>query len=212
MAIVVLRKEDNLWIPSTIPPDKMNDICYAKTDWKVQNMLDCIQIMREEEIHVPAEIDRRLDEAGAAYSRAKAALKRNQQVKEKMAELKEAIAEYEQTKAIAEEIIQLQEGAEKSERLVTYAETLERYKKAKAVMYAHRVQTDEQIQDFKYRWRQVESNIKEYTERFDQTREQYRKLKKLQYHTQLAQNARYCYGPEYKEMELGETFKEKTHD
>ena len=197
LAIVVLRKEDGRWIPSTIPPDKMNDICYAKTDWKVQNMLDCIQTVREEGINAPAEIDCRLNEVGAAYSRARAALKRNQRVKEKMEDLKLAIAEYEQLQYVAEKLRQIPDGIEKDAQLKENAEILEQYKLAKAVMYAHRVQTEAEIRDFQNRWKQTENNIKEYTERVDQMREQYRKLKKLQYHAQLAQNARYCYGPEY---------------
>ncbi|MGN1037824.1 MAG: relaxase/mobilization nuclease domain-containing protein, partial [Mailhella sp.] len=90
LAIVVLRKEDGLWLPTTVPPDKMNDVCYAKTDWKVQNMLDALRIAEEEGIEKPADIDIRLDKAGAAYSRAKASLRRNTHVKEKMEDLHSA--------------------------------------------------------------------------------------------------------------------------
>ena len=38
----------------------------------------------------------------------------------------------------------------------------------------------------------------------DEAKEHYRKLKKLQYNLSLAQNAQYCYGPEYGKYTLEE--------
>ena len=201
LAMVVLSKEDGLWIPSTIPPDKLNEACYATTDWKIQNMLDSIAIAQEERITTPAEVQVRLDMTGAAYSRARAALRRNTHVKEKMEDLRKAIIEYEKTRDVIREIDNMPEGPEKAQKMKDCEDIIRRYKEARAVMYAHNIQDKDdmeaQIYDFKTRWRQVENNIKKATEQYDQTRESYRKLKKLQYNMSLAENEKYCYGPEY---------------
>lgn len=208
LAMVVLTKEDGLWIPSTIPPDKMNEACYATTNWKLQNMMDSITTAREEGIDTPAEVERRLDNTGAAYSRASAALRRNTHIKEKMEDLKNAVVAYEKTRAGAEKIFEMPDGPEKDEQMKAQYVMLNQYKEAKAVMYAFGLKEETleaQIIDFKRRWRHVESNLREATRQYDETRENYRKLKKLQYNMALAQNTRYCYGPEY------ETEPEKVH-
>ncbi len=66
LAIAVLVHEDGLWIPSTVPPNKMHEICYATTNWKLQNMMDSITIVREEGIEKPADVERKLQSTGAA--------------------------------------------------------------------------------------------------------------------------------------------------
>lgn len=200
LAMVVLKHEDGLWLPTTIPPDKMNEACYATTNWKLQNMVDSLRIAQEEGIEKPADLDLRLQNTGAAYSRARASLKRNQHVKEKMEDLKNAIVTYEKTRQIAEMLSAMPDGPEKNEKLRENNDTLVLYKEARAVMYAHGLKTetlDEQIVDFKRRWRHMEDNIREATRQYDETRESYRKLKKLQYNMALAESTKYCYGPEY---------------
>ena len=201
LAMLVLTKEDGLWRPTTIPPDKINEACYATTNWKLQNMLDSVRIAQEEGIETPADIERRLDNTGAAYSRAKASLRRNMHVKEKMKDLKEAIITYEKNRQLADSIYSMPEGERKTEMLRANNELLNRYKEARAVMYAHGLKEETleaQIMDFKKRWRHVEGNIRAATHQYDETREEYRKLKKLQYNMALAESPKYCYGPEYK--------------
>ena len=200
LAVVVLRNEDGLWIPSTIPPDKMNEACYATTNWKIQNMLDSMQIAREEHIETPADVERRLDNTGAAYSRARTSLRRNTHVKEKMEDLKASIVNYEKLKGLIDEVLSMPEGEEKEQKLKEHAEELNRYKEAVAVMYAHgfhKESFETEIIDFKMRWRHVEQNLEAATRQYQETKEAYRKLKKLQYNMSLAQNTKYCYGPEY---------------
>jgi len=200
LAIVVLKNEDELWMPTTIPPDKMNEACYATTNWKLQNMLDSIRIAREENIETPADVEHRLKNVGAAYSRARASVQRNTHVKEKMEDLKKAILAYEKTREQVESIYNIPEGSEKEEQKKLYNETLDQYKTAKAIMYAHGFKSDTlevQIIDFKKRWRHMENNIRIANQQYDDTREEYRRLKKLQYNMALAENTKYCYGPAY---------------
>ncbi len=208
LAVVVLKNEDGLWLPSTVPPDKMNEACYATTNWKIQNMLDSVQLAREEHIETPADVARRLDSTGAAYSRARASLRRNTHVKEKMEDLKAAVVAYEKNKDLVEAVYNMPDGEEKSLMLKEYAEELNRYKEAVAVMYAHgfhKGRFEAEIIDFKKRWRHVEDNLQAATQQYNEARESYRKLKKLQYNMALAQNTKYCYGPEY-------DVKKRTHE
>ena len=187
-------------MPTTIPPDKMNEACYATTNWKLQNMLDSIRIAREEQVETPADVERRLKNVGAAYSRARASVQRNTHVKEKMEDLKKAILTYEKTREQVETIYNMSEGPEKEEQKRLHNETLNQHKEAKAIMYAHGFKSDTlevQIIDFKKRWRHMENNIRIANQQYDDTREEYRKLKKLQYNMALAENTKYCYGPEY---------------
>jgi len=44
---------------------------------------------------------------------------------------------------------------------------------------------------------QVEKNIEISQQLLDDKKDEYSRLKKLQYNTSLAQDVRYCYGPEY---------------
>ena len=197
LAVVILRQEGALWLPTTVPPEFINDVCYATPDWKIQNMLDAIRTARDEGVRRPADIDKRLDEVGASYSRARASMKRNTRVKEKMTELKDAIVEYERTGPVVKQLREMPDGPEKDEFRRSKAEIVDRYKKARAVMYAHGINSGRELADFKKRWREVNQKLADATKLYDETRDEYRKLKKLQYNTALAQSERYCYGPEY---------------
>ena len=197
LAVVILRQEGALWLPKTIPPEFIKDVCYATPDWKAQNMLDAIRTARDEGIRRPMDIDKRLEEVGAAYSRARASVKRNTRVKEKMMELRDAVVEYERTGPVVKELREMPAGPEKEALLQSKAEILERYKKARAFMFAHGINSKRELDDFKQRWREVNQKLTDATKLHDTTKEEYRKLKKLKYNVELAQTERYCYGPEY---------------
>ena len=197
LAITVLKNETGLWEPAAVPDGKGNDPIYAPRSWKIQNMLDAISTAQEEQIETPAQLDRRLNEVGAAYSRAKSALKKTTRVKEKMETLHESVKEYRATAAIAQQILSMPEGLDKEQAREEYIDVLDRYRTAKAVLYQYGVNTEEEIVDFEQRYKKITDDIEELTDRFEQKKEEYRKIKKLSYNIELAQNFQYCYGPEY---------------
>lgn len=197
IAVVVLKNENGLWDPIKIPEDKENEAVFGPIDWKIQNMLDSIHIAEDEGIESPAEVDQRLDQVGASLSRARSAVKNTQRAKEKMEALADAIKVYDDTYEIAEQIQALPEGPQKEALKEQYKDVIEEYKKAKAVMYGYKVKSREEIEDFKIRYSDIEKNLPRMQNELDEAKEQYRKLKKLQYNLSLAQNAQYCYGPEY---------------
>lgn len=197
LAIIVLKKEEGLWEASSVPVGKENDPIYAPRNWKIQNMIDSIYTAKEEEIETPAQLDQRLKDAGAAYSRARTAHKNAVRTKQKMETLNTAVMSYRQTEALAKQILDMPEGEEKNQLQEEYKDILDRYRSAKAVLYRYKVTNEDQIVDFEQRYQKIQSDILELDERLELAKEDYRKLKKLSYNVQLAESQQYCYGPEY---------------
>lgn len=197
IAIVVIKNESDLWKIDVVPQDRKNEPAFGPTDWKVQNMMDALYISEQEGLEAPADVDARVNEVGAAYSRARSALSHTRRSWEKMRYLADALDEYDAVRDIVEKINALPEGSEKEKLKQQYAKELERYKKAKAVMYGYKVTTPEEIADFRKRYEDIKKNLPEMERRLDETKEEYRQIKKLQYHMNLAQNHLYCYGPAY---------------
>ena len=107
--------------------------------------------------------------------------------------LGKAIETYQEVKDICEEIKSLPEGMDKTLKKEEYQVQIEQYKKAKSVMYKHKVTTDEDIDDFLKRYNSVKNNIETTSEKLINTKENYRNLKKLEYQSKLAENDTYCY-------------------
>jgi len=63
LAICVINKEADIYLPTTIPPGT-TDVCYAKPDKKIQLMLDALAIAEKENIQTPADVQHRLGEVG----------------------------------------------------------------------------------------------------------------------------------------------------
>lgn len=202
LAITVLKKEDGLWDPETVPAGKENDPIYAPRNWKIQNMIDSIYTAQEENIETPAQMDQRLKEAGAAYSRATSARKKTMRAKEKMEALNEAVKSYRKTAGIAQQIFEMPEGRDRKIAEFDYRDVLTEYNSAKAVLYQYKVTSEEEIADFERRYEKIQKDIEDLDERVDLAKEEYRRMKKLSYNIELAQNTQYCYGPDYeKEQE-----------
>lgn len=201
IAVTVIKSEDGLWYKRKQDDGKEFEIDFGPTDWKMQNMMDSIHVAAEEGLGTPAQIDERVNEVGAAYSRARSALQKTKRSQEKMEALDKALKDYDQTKELAERIHALQEGPEKEKLKNQYKDEIERYKKAKSVMYGYKVTTQDQIDDFRERYADIVANIPVMQKEFDKAKEDYRRIKKLQYNAYLAQKAQYCYGPAYSEEE-----------
>lgn len=197
LAITVLKKEDGLWEPETVPAGKENDPLYAPRNWKIQNMIDSIYTAQEENIETPAQLDQRLKEAGAAYSRANSARKKTVHAKEKMEAINEAVTSYRKTSEIAKQILEMPEGRERRIAEFDYRDALEEYKSAKAVLCQYKISNEDEIVDFERRFEKIQEDIKDLDERLDLAKEEYRRIKKLSYNIELAQNTQYCYGPNY---------------
>lgn len=206
VAIAVIRNEQGLWDAKEPPKEKVHEAYFGPPHWKAQQMFEAMQIAREEGIDNQFDIENRLKTTGAALSRARAAVKRNESVKNKMETLKTAVDTYGDIRYEVENILNMPDSDEKLQLLHDNKQLIEDYTKAKQILHMHKVETDADIFDFLNRYEQVERNIEESQVLLDDKKEDYRRLKKLEYSTSLAQNARFCYGPEYRfpnEIDLG---------
>jgi len=91
-----------------------------------------------------------------------------------------------------------------------YADIIEDYKAAKHVMYANHIEKDEEVVDFEIRYDKICKDVSELEKRMTDNAEHYRRLKKLQYSLQLAQDPHYVYGPAY--PGVGAAFKEENEE
>ena len=197
LAYIVIHAEQGRWEPKDIPQNRVREAYFGPTAWKAQNMMDSIQIAQEEGLENQFDIDNRLNTTGAALSRARAAVKRNEKVKGSMETLKQAIDEYESLKYVVEDILNLPDGDEKYIKLHDNKDIIDKYTNAKRLMHLHKVESTADIFDFKKRYIQVQKNVEDSQQLLDLKKDEYRRIKKLQYNTSLAQDVHYCYGPEY---------------
>jgi len=197
LAYIVIHAEQGRWEPREVPQEHVKDAYFGPPAWKAQNMMDSLQIAREEGLDNQFDIEARLNTTGAALSRARAAVRRNEKIKNKMESLQQAISEYEDTQYYVQKIFDLPENDYKLHELHDNKDIIEKYTNAKRIMHMHKVETQADISDFKKRYLQVEKNIEISQQLLDEKKDEYSRLKKLQYNTSLAQDVRYCYGPEY---------------
>lgn len=197
IAAVTIKSEDGLWEMKNPPQDMRTTPNFGPTDWKIQSMLDALIISEEIGLESPSDIAEKLNEVGAAYSRARAAVHRSQNAMEKMKGLAFGLREYEDTHRIAEQIDALPDGAEKEKMLEQYAFEVERYQKARSIMKGYKVNTQAEIRDFWRRYDDITRNLPEMQERYDNLKEEYRKVKTLSYRLTLAQTELFCFGPAY---------------
>lgn len=218
LAVLIIKNESGLWDPKNIPPGKENEAVFGPPDWKTENMLASLHYATEEGLSNPVEVDNRVNEVGASYSRIRADVKRSKAALENMKPLADAVADYRETKDLIEKILALPEGTEKEKLLAQYENELAKYKKAKATMYAAKLNTNAEISDFLIRYDEIRKKMPEKEERLENAKEEYRKLKKLQYNILLAQNSQYVYGPAYDQEkaanrgDLGRKVDEKEFD
>jgi len=197
IAMVTLRSEDGLWEGKNPPPEKRNDPNFGPTDWKIQSMLDAMYVAEEFGLENPSDIAEKLNEVGAAYSRAHAAVNRSTKALENMKGLAYGLREYQETHEVVERIDALPDGPEKEQLIEQYADDIERYKQGKSIMNSFKVTSQKQIDDFWRRHDDITRNLPEMQERCENLAEEYKKVKKLNYRLNLAQTELYCFGPAY---------------
>ena len=203
LAIVVLNKEDEYFGISDdeIQYEQKNDPIYARRAWKLENMVNTLRIAREEQIQTPGDIDDRLNSVGKNVSKAKAEIRRLNTALNNMSYLEGSIKQYQAVKQLCENIQSMPAGPEKTDMQKRHATKIEQYKQAKAAMYRHKITSDEQIDEFKERHTQMAEKLLKAEETLSDAKEEYRRLSKLRYNVQLAQNKQYVYGPGYTEQQ-----------
>lgn len=196
LAAVIIKNESDIYTPST-PLSTSNSPYYAKTDWKLQQMVDAVKTAREENISNSAEITIKLNEIGKKGNNLRNQYKRYENTYNKMERLGTAIESYLQVKDICEKIFALPDGDTKETTIEKYSEEISQYKAAKAIMYKYKVKTDEEVEDFITRYSTIKRNMENTRSKITEINQTYRKLKKLEYQSQLSQNDQFTFGPSY---------------
>lgn len=206
LALIIMKKEDYLWEARERPlMEEENEAFFANTNWKLQNSYDAMVLAKEEQIETPVQLLKRLDIVGADLSRTRKAFNNTSRAVEKMQSLNQAIQTYKRMNKIIEGINALPEGKEKEDLLAKYANEIEEYKIAKHVMHEHHVESDKDIIDFDIRYDKICRDAAELESRLNEYKEEYRRLKKIEYSLQLAQDPKYVYGPSYSAPEKTQT-------
>lgn len=206
LAIVILNKEDEYFgiDGEELIPEQKNDPIYAQRSWKLENMVNTLRIAREEQIQTPGDVDERLDAVGKTVSKAKAEVRRLSNANNNMSFLNESIKQYRAVKNLCENIFNMPEGSDKEAMKKRHKDKIEQYKQAKAAMYRHKINSDEDIIEFEERYAQLSEKLLTAEEKLIDAKEDYRRLSKLRYNLQLAQNRQYVYGPGYVEQQRQE--------
>jgi len=212
LALVILDKEELLWEPPEHYSEQENEIFFASTNWKIQYLVDAIELAREEALETPAQLNKRLDIVGADLSRTKYAIKAVTEAKEKMDRVAETVADYKRSRVLAESIMELPEDEERCKMESRYAHVLENYQKTRQCLEKFRIMNDTGIRDFERRYERIQQDIAGLEERKAAQSEHYRRLKKLKYSLQLAEDPRYLYRQDYVVHEKNEGKKNKMED
>ena len=195
LAIVTIRNESGY--PAD-PQTYEHRAIKAKVDYKVQAMLDTVRIAREEGIQTSMEIDERLNQTGKALSKARAEAGRLASAKANMDEVAKAIADQRRLEGLCERIYAMPDDAmEKHIQMAENDANLERYKQAKAIIYRSGVADPTGRQEFLARYTAISGKLEQAEKNAAALKDQYRRLSKLRYNLQLAQNRQYCYNLDY---------------
>ena len=197
LALIILDREAILWMPKDVPEERENEVFFAPTNLKIQYIVDAIELARLEELETRAQLTNRLKVVGAEYSRARKALDSVTRAKDRMEPLAEAVARFKKTRALAESIQAMPDGPEKEALQREYAHIIEEYKAAKHILYVNQISAEAGVIDFDLRYERITNDVRILKERKEENAEHYKRLKKLSYSLQLAEDPYFIYGPAY---------------
>lgn len=194
LAIEVIKCESKRWLGDQDPPaQQLSRTIVATRDWKLQRMIDTIELARAEKISNLGELEERLQRIGADLSRAKAELRRMSSSNESVAVLVQAIQNQEQLREQCEKIYAMPDGLDKTIAEAQYAEVLEKYSEAKRIVYQNGLEEPEARQDLLDRHFEFGLQLRAVEENIEELKQQYSRLSKLKYNMTVAQDRRYCY-------------------
>ncbi len=214
LAMVVIKREHAPQSPRSAQRFKDGDgnIIYAKTDWKLQNMYDTMVMAKEMNLQSSADIEKKLDRTGKEVARKRKQLKSLTTQYNQMKTINENIETFESVKDICEEIYHMPDGPQKEEATAAHAAELQQYTNAKRYLHLKNINSDADVANFKQRYQSTTNHYNEVTQELETFNSEYRKLKKIQYNVQMAQNNQYCYGPDHESLAKLPKDEEKTQE
>lgn len=186
LAVKIIRERQNQYIDKQSMP-------YIRTDWKLQNMIDAVEIARNRNVRSDRELTEELNITGKSCRTLKARIKKNDSVYNSYVTLEKTLSEYLSVKDYCEQMrgVPISDRPEKEQ--AEYTEKLEIYKRTKAVLHKYHLVNDESIADFKTR---LENSVKlkeQLSDEYKSASKKYSELKKLQHQLDAAHNKEYVY-------------------
>lgn len=152
-----------------------------ETERRLADIKSALNAVREEHISTEEELSEKINELGKQISRLKRKIKVNDEIKEKMLPIADLVA-----------VIGVEEVSE------------ERIKTIKRELLKYDITTDDEIENFKMRFKECKRLETEFPGRLQRMSERYTKLKKAAHQLELAKDRDYCYGlkKEYESYEI----------
>ena len=202
LAIEIIKGEGDLWLPKEINP---NNPYHAKADYKVQNLLDSLQVLEKNNVETLQQLKDKINDIGIQCNKLKSKMNSLEKKKTKYDVINNALEGYFKVKDIAETIYNLPAGEEKETLKEQYSKELKEYNLHKAILYKNKVVKPDEIEIFKEKLNNINSELEKLNNEYKPLAQQYRDLKKAEYRLNLAQQSQYTFGLMYdvdKDIEL----------
>lgn len=189
LAIKIIRERQNQYIDKQSMP-------YIRTDWKLQNMIDAVEIAKNRNVKSERELTEELNITGKSCRTLKAKIKKNDSVYNRYVTLEKTLSEYLSVKDYCEGMQSVSVSDRPEKEQAEFAEKLAVYKRTKAVLYQYHLVNDESIEDFKTRLDKSLKLKEQLSEEYKSASKKYSELKKLQHQLDTAHNKDYVYDME----------------
>lgn len=169
---------------------------YIRTDYKLQNMINAVTIARTQNVRTDTELTEKLNIAGKSCSRLKAKIRKNDSIYNQQSTLDKTLSEFLSVKEFCEQMKGVPISSQSPEIQKEFEEKITIYKRTKAVLHQYNLTSDENIADFKNRFKQCSELKKQLSEEYADAAQRYADLKKLQYQINAAKDKQYVYEKE----------------
>ena len=208
LAYHIIKIEHDKWTKKTYPEEVKNtSYIYASRDWKLQSMVDAIQLAANKNIEKPSDIKERLNSLGIDFSRARYDLKNINKTFEKMEYTFNLLREFENMKTILEDLY--------NNNLNKFDDNQKkRYEEVKVKIENYKLVTSDQKKDFMKRFNDIKNKKEHIEKRFEEIKQEYRDYKKIEYYSEMAANEKFVMGPEYdyKKIYNNDRYKENDNE
>lgn len=186
LAIKIIRERQNQYTDKRSLP-------YIRTDWKLQNMINAVEIAKNRNVKSERELTEELNITGKSCRTLKARIKKNDSVYNSYVTLEKTLSEFLSVKDYCESMQGVSVSDRPEKEQAEYTEKLEIYKQTKAVLYKYHLVNDESIADFKTRLEKSLKLKEQLSNEYKSASKKYSELKKLQHQLDAAQSREYVY-------------------
>lgn len=186
LAYAIIKHENNN-VENSINP------YMASTDWKLQRMVDSMQLAKEKNICSLSELDSKLDNTGKRLAQSKYQLKKTEAALQKMNHIYEVLTENQAYKAEYDRIQALPEE-EKAAAIAENKEQIDLYLKRQEMLTRYKIDTDIAIDEFKRRYKSVNEHIGEIANAVNECKSEYFDLMTIKKSLDYCNDKDYVYG------------------